>query len=819
MRNTIKTLRAHCDEFIRHGTRGLLVLADDGPQPCPICQGPTQVRKTSKVQVCKTLTYGMVLLWETFRECAADQPCRYPSGDLATSRSKVAQALIPTRQVGYDVMTFVGTKRYIDYQQRDEILDALEKQGVPIASGTESNLAALFTGYLRVLHENPRTLARLRQALADDGGYWIHIDATGENGRGTTAAVYVGGHHWVLEAKKISTENANEFLALLKGVIDQFGVPVAIVSDLGKGVLNAIRCLREELALKGAHTIHLICHLHFVRDIGKDLLTPSHNALGAAATNAKLKKHLKDIERDLSGLIGDKDTARDQVNGWLEQTPPSAPLTSLPSGIRGLSILRSLLQWTLDYRVQAHDDFPFSQKNLYFFQRCLKAREILRGYCQRPPMGAKLQSKLFRFYQLVDAFCGDPAVVELVARLKGRLALWEELRGALRLLPDSGAKSRTHVPPELPVEQAKVELQDIQSAVNRLRESYPARRPEASRDLQQAIDLIEEHLETYGHLLWGHVIKLEDGPTIVVARTNNRLEGFWGEDKHGERRRSGHRTLTQVLDTKPAAALLAHNLTCPDYVRLLCGTLEALPQAFAQLDTDLKQKAFAQKKPSNPKERLPRTVRELLKARSSEETARTQDKKLIRSKAYSAQLEALGLPQDTAPEPTETPEAASKKARTSEGRTIQASAPAHREKRGDATESSTAVPVKEAALMSEPPPVSPSTTTPGPDGSSAPAAIASAPTSTTMPSSDSGELWTGVPKADPPLSISATTKQPVLSAFAPATQLSFPSHILPETPREPGSGFTRRRSSSQTWRPKTRGRTPPMTQMSFHAFT
>jgi hypothetical protein len=84
--------------------------------------------------------------------------------------------------------------------------------------------------------------------------------------------------------------------------------------------------------------------------------------------------------------------------------------------------------------------------------------------------------------------------------------------------------------------------------------------------------------------VWGHAILLPDGSCRLVDRTNNRQEGFFRSFKHGERRRSGRKILTQDLEQIPATAALALNLRHHDYVQLLCGSLDQLPAAFAKLD-------------------------------------------------------------------------------------------------------------------------------------------------------------------------------------------------------------------------------------------
>ncbi len=86
--------------------------------------------------------------------------------------------------------------------------------------------------------------------------------------------------------------------------------------------------------------------------------------------------------------------------------------------------------------------------------------------------------------------------------------------------------------------------------------------------------------------LFGHPVILdEDGTVIaVVQRTNNVDEHFFGNEKQQLRRRVGRAHLGRDLEDQPAQAALAANLRHPDYVRILCGSLEHLHNAFAELD-------------------------------------------------------------------------------------------------------------------------------------------------------------------------------------------------------------------------------------------
>jgi len=63
--------------------------------------------------------------------------------------------------------------------------------------------------------------------------------------------------------------------------------------------------------------------------------------------------------------------------------------------------------------------------------------------------------------------------------------------------------------------------------------------------------------------------------------------------KKGERRRSGRKTLANDFEHLAAEAALAPNLRYEDYVEYLCGSLERLPSAFADLDEEKRRKLQA----------------------------------------------------------------------------------------------------------------------------------------------------------------------------------------------------------------------------------
>ena len=173
------------------------------PGSCPVCGGAMWVQKTVPRQG-RTLAHGAFEACETVHMCAAH--CRWPSGKGVVRRAaSLRQTLLPGSMVGYDVMVFVGLERFLRHRQREEIQATLiDRYSVSISTGEISNLSRRFVHCLARLHH--RKAEGMRAAFECDGGWPLHVDATGEAGRGTVLVAIAGWRQWVLGAWKISTE-------------------------------------------------------------------------------------------------------------------------------------------------------------------------------------------------------------------------------------------------------------------------------------------------------------------------------------------------------------------------------------------------------------------------------------------------------------------------------------------------------------------------------------------------------------------------------------------------------------------------------------
>jgi hypothetical protein len=527
-----------------------------------------------------TLSHGRFRLRQTVRVCA--------SGCRRKKRPGALAGLIPPRGVvGYDVMVHVGLERFLRHRQREEIRVSLEAEhGISLSSGEISVLAARFLTSLERLHH--ASAPALRAALAADGGWPLHIDATGEDGRGTLLVAFAGWRQWVLGAWKVPTERADAILPRLHEVAFRFGAPCAIVRDLGRAMAEACQAFVK----RRQPTIPVLaCHLHFLSDIGKDLLEDSHDRLRVLFRQVTLRKQLRALARELGGSIGQEiEAARAGLRRW--QIEASSERW-LPAGSAGIATVRALAQWVLDYPAEGNGHgFPFDLPWLALYHRCRQASSAVDAFLSAPPEEPSVRKPLERLRRILQPVEDNVAAFAAVAEtLTQRAALFGELRKALRLEEESSRTKSRH-------NRETGELKDIRAAVRRLACSLRRRRPKRgpAQDRRAAIDIVLAHLKTHGRFLWGHAIRLPrraGGGIHLVHRTNNILESWFHALKHGERRRSGRKILTQDFETLPPAAALAANLKHADYVSIVCGSLDRLPEAFARLDGRVQRKAKA----------------------------------------------------------------------------------------------------------------------------------------------------------------------------------------------------------------------------------
>jgi len=548
-------------------------------EQCPACGAGLKVEKSRRRPVV-TLAQGPFEAREVVKQCVADECAQ-------VVRSEALRRLVKPRQrYGYDLIVYVGLARYLAGKQREEIRsDLRQRLGIELSTGTLSQLCDRFLIALECLH-----LLRapyLRAAM--QGGYPLHLDATCDRGKGGLFVCLDGLRGWVLMATRIDSEREEYLRPLVDKTVELFGDPIAIVRDLGDGGANAVAGLRD----RGIPD--LVCHFHFLAAVGKKLVDKQYLTLRGLIRTSRVRADLRRLLRD---------SRRYAVAGSYEGRFGRG---------RVREDLSALVLWLLEGDGHKDAAYPFALPELAFVRRCQRALDQANRWVPFPRSRAERRA-LQHLRGLVGRLQRDPRFGQTVLQLDQAWQAFSELRDVLRLTHGESHRGQTPaIQTDLPMLELR-RLEEIEQTVADYREQLGRHTAGLSRVAAKANPeaRILCYLRRYGAHLFGHpALRDEQGDVLaVVERTNNVLETLFGHTKQRLRRRLGRAHLGRDLEQQPPQVMLAANLEHPDYVRVLCGSLDHLPEAFAELDGAL---AGSGDLPRNNRDfRLHRRVRDLL---------------------------------------------------------------------------------------------------------------------------------------------------------------------------------------------------------------
>lgn len=518
---------------------------------CPACERETIVYKT-RTRTVVTLAQGQFEARELLTRCG----CEGDAGCPAAGSEELRRLVPPRQRYGYDLIVHVGLARHLRGRQREEIRAELRgRHGIDLSDGTVSNLCDRFLVRLERLHLH--LAPALRAAM--EGGYPLHLDATCERGRGGLFVALDGWRGWVLGAARIPTEHQDHLQPLVDQVVALFGHPVAVMRDMGEGIGAAVEPLRQ----RGVPD--LVCHYHFLAAVGKKLLEQPYTLLRDALRRTGVRTELYAMLRELR-------RHRQQDGGQRIFGPGT---------IR--EDLLALVLWLLEGDGHKDAPFPFSLPHLHFVRRCERAGEKADLWVPSPRTAPERRA-LQHLRSLLARLPKERGVAVATERLDEGWQAFCELRDVLRLtnaeLPRAAVRAEQ---PHLPALEL-LRLAEMERDLLGYRQELDQRVAAAGKSSVHAVVL--RYLQRHGGRLFGHPARRdEEGRVLaVVARTNNALEHLFGGHKQELRRRLGRAHLARDLQQQPAQAALVRNLRHPDYVRVLCGSLDGLPDAFAELD-------------------------------------------------------------------------------------------------------------------------------------------------------------------------------------------------------------------------------------------
>jgi hypothetical protein len=534
------------------------------------------VRKTRR-KTLVTLPIGAMRVKELVKACARDGTV-CGSGQL--------RSLSPARGTfGFDILVYVGEALFRRQRSVTEVMAELRSRNVGLSDREVGYLGRKFVIYLALAHR--AGLDRLNGAMRRRGGYILHIDGTCE---GDSPMLFTGLDELmpvVLDNIKIPSERADLLVPFLAGIKQRHGNPVALVHDMGRGILAAVAAVFPGVP-------DFICHYHFLRDVGKDLLEEDYvlirNLLRKHKARALLRQKLKSV--------GQTDGEKGPFPNWaaLAQAGGESPAQAC----------QALIQWVLDYPAElAGYGFPFDRPQLSLYQR-MKTACALMAATARPrqtkrPALSTVPRHLFNLLQTVVA---DPVVAAAVRRLEEKAVAFDRLRRALSIALPEGDDG-------LNDDGGEPDLKTVAQRVKEFRQWL-----EENKDLtkEKEYGQMLGQIDKYWDKLFADPIRVEtpDGPIwLQPQRTNNILEQFFRGVKRGNRRRTGTASLTKTLRALLADTPLVKNLDNKEYLEILLDGSLSLAARFARIDEQEAQKEL--QKTRQTADRIPPALKKLIR--------------------------------------------------------------------------------------------------------------------------------------------------------------------------------------------------------------
>lgn len=223
---------------------------------------------------------------------------------------------------GYDIIEYVGRSVFQRFGTEYQTVEALEVKGVYISTSEVGYLAKKFVAYLSVLHKNNE--AEIKRYIQEKGGYILHVDGTNDGGSPHLISALDEISGFTLANAKIPTESEDGIVGLLRDIKKRFADPVAVMSDLGKAMLGAVAKVFPGI-------LFFVCHFHFLRDIGKDLLKKSYDQIRNALKKHGISKKLNYRLRYFSKFTDEIEINFDKIMqlGKLPEAPDKPALSTI----------------------------------------------------------------------------------------------------------------------------------------------------------------------------------------------------------------------------------------------------------------------------------------------------------------------------------------------------------------------------------------------------------------------------------------------------------------------------------------------------------
>lgn len=540
------------------------------------------VLNTTKRTIC-TLQYGTFIVrkiqlynphnkWEDDRQKIIK---KYNSMELKT-------LVKGKKRFSSDIMCLVGRLRFMENKSREEVQVFIEQNySLSMSTGTISNYSLEFLIRFKLYHD--LHFENLVEAMRKEGGYVLGADGTGDGESNRVLLLMDLIKGWTLSAATIPTEKSDFIMPLFKNLVDKTGKPLAFVRDMGKGLRKAGEELFSDIPTRE-------CNFHFLRDVGKDLMTTEYQKFRKTIIATKIKPELIKLRKYLHHQAK---LANVDLKNTLQSLKQYSRLKEIEPGDILLVETYHLISWILNYSEDGQGlRFPYSLPWLYLNQRCRSAKQILteilttaKNFSLHPPY-LKTLEKL-----LASVLKGD-----LATKLDNlELILLEDYNYFVRLRKILRFSEKNSDIPRDQLLLPDKELEEVEKELKKFKEELTQKVKQQPFSKQNSEQIILTHLEQH----WNYIIVPNlnltvngKEKTLVIPRAISLADSRFGKIKTSIRRRTGKKDTGYELNRYGVLLCYLENLHSPEYIQVMFNSIDAMPKTLETIPKQEVEKAI-----------------------------------------------------------------------------------------------------------------------------------------------------------------------------------------------------------------------------------
>lgn len=553
---------------------------------CPGCHAKLKVHHTDTRKV-YTLHIGEIKARRTFMYC---EDCNrvYPAEEFE-------KIVPPHSNIGYDVMVLIGRLIFLEHHTLMETVMELGKHNIHISPSEVAFLSQKFIIYLSILHGQAGEMLKIQ--LLQNGGYILHIDGTSEGASPHLITAIDEITNFVLANVKVPGEKIGHVTPFLKNIKEQYGNPLAVTSDMGKALLGAIFEVFPGIP-------NYICHFHFLRDTGKDLLEKEYSTI-----RDKLKKYgiTSQLRYRLRYYFDNniQDINVNEINQVIETTRQ----IDIEDNLIIKQLCHVLLLWVLDGKNHGNGfGFPFDRPHAEFYKRLCLLLERLKSFQKQCSTNKTISKIIVKIIKDLTPLVKDTQCRKAFQILSEKEKVFDKLRHALSITLPGKAKGLNDNGEDVGIDTIKGRVKKFKK--NLLKASYYHK----NTDYQKLINQVDK----YWDKLFSDPIKITVNGSesyIQPQRTNNILEQFFRTIRRAHRRTTGNNSMCKKLQTMFADTPLVKNLENPVYMKIMLAGKKSLEEKFAEIDH--KEVMQKMQKARSVESKIPRKIKLFVRQRET----------------------------------------------------------------------------------------------------------------------------------------------------------------------------------------------------------